>query len=156
VSHLLVYEFERDADFSGHLVGALERMQATGQTQLRDGLFVAQEAEEDEWVAIDLRSGSSADAVARLLTFRLDPEARRRATDKLLSQSSIPREVLEGLGRALNSGQAMLALLVEGPEGEELKDAVNRTGGRTLSSEPVDSTTLAELAPRLLDVLSSR
>ena len=155
--HLLIYEFGPGANFEGRLVGALERMEAAGEVGVIDGVFVANDVDTGELAAIDMRSGRSGGTVARLLTFRLDAAARRRATAKTLSGSgSVPADVVRDLGGALKPGSATLALLVEGPEQEDLKDAVERIGGQTLSAEPVESSSLAELAPELLAAVKDR
>ena len=83
--HLLIYEFGPSANFEGRLVGALERMEAAGESGVLDGLFVANDIDTGELAAIDLRSGGAGGAVARLLTFRLDAGVRRQATAKTLS-----------------------------------------------------------------------
>jgi hypothetical protein len=154
--HLLIYEFGPNADFEGRLVGALERIEATGESRVLDGLFVANDPDTGELAVFDLSSGRSAGMVARLLTFRLDPRARRLATEKALGEpGSVPADVVRDIGSALKPGCATLALLIDGGEGEDLKDAVARTGGRTLSAEPVESSNLAELAPKLLAAVSS-
>jgi hypothetical protein len=154
--HLLIYEFGPNADFEGRLVGALERIEATGESRVLDGLFVANDPDTGELAVFDLSSGRSAGMVARLLTFRLDARARRVATEKALGEpGSVPADVVREIGSALRPGCATLALLIEGGEGEDLKDAVTRTGGRTLSAEPVESPNLTELAPKLLAAVSS-
>jgi hypothetical protein len=149
--HLLIYEFGEDANFEGRLVGVLERLGATRESRVLDGLLVANDTDTGELVAIDLRSSSSGDAVARLLTFRLDPGARRAATAKALGESgSVPADVVRSLGDALQPGHALFALLLDGAEPQTLSDAVARTGGQTLSAGPVEASSLAELAPELL------
>jgi hypothetical protein len=154
-NHLLIYEFGPGAEFEGRLVGALERIQASGESRVMDGLFVANQVEAGELAAIDLRSGSAAGTVARLLTFRLDDRARRRATDKLLGDAgSVPADVVRELGGSVKPGGAILALLVERPEWQDLGDAVARTGGCMLRAELVSSANLAELAPKLLAAVS--
>jgi hypothetical protein len=154
--HLLIYEFGADANFEGRLVGALERLGAARELRVLDGLIVANDPDTGELVALDLRSGSSGDAVARLLTFRLDPSARRAATAKALGESgSVPADVVRSLGGALQPGHALLALVGDGPEPQELSDAVARTGGRALSAGPVDSSSLAELTTELLAAVDS-
>ena len=154
--HLLIYEFGAGANFEGRLVGALERLGAAREFRVLDGLIVANDTDTGELVALDLRSGSSGDAVARLLTFRLDPSARRAATAKALGESgSVPADVVRSLGGALQPGHALLALVADGPEPQELQDAVGRTGGRTLSAGPAESSSLAELTTELLAAVDS-
>jgi hypothetical protein len=148
--YLLVYEFGAAANFEGQLVGALERMQATGESRIVDALFVASDRDTHEVTAIDLRSGGPVDAVARLLTFRLDPGARRQATAQALGDAcSVPAELIRELGRALEPGGALMALLTRRPAWTELGDAVARTGGWILSVERVQSSSLGALAPNL-------
>ena len=155
-SHLLIYEFGATANFEGRVVGVLERLGATGELRVKDGLIVANDTDTGELVALDLRSGSSGDAVARLLTFRLDPGARRAATAKALGESgSVPADVVRSLGGALQPGHAMFALVVDGPEPQDLQDAVARIGGQTLSAGPVEAASLAELAAELLAAADS-
>src|SRR5262245_47776083 len=151
---LLVYEFGPGAELEGRLVGALERIQAAEESRVADGLFISNDVGTGELAAIDLRSGSAAASVARLLTFRSDPGARRHATERALGEKgSVPGEVVRDLGGLLKPGGAMLALLVERPAWGELGDAVARTGGWLLSAELVRSSTLAELAPKLVEAL---
>ena len=148
---LLIYEFGVDSTFEGRLVGALERIQAADGSRVLDGLFVTNERDTGELAAIDLRSGSATGTVARLLTFRLEPQARRRATERALGDlGSVPADVIQKLGSALDPGSAILALLVERPDWRELGDAVARTGGWMVSVESVSGSSLAELGPSLL------
>ena len=84
------------------------------------------------------------------------PSARRAATAKALGESgSVPADVVRSLGGALQPGHALLALVADGPEPQELQDAVGRTGGRTLSAGPVESSSLAELTTELLAAVDS-
>ena len=148
-THLLIYDFGPGAEFEGQLVGALERIQALGQSRLLDGLFAAHDPETGELAAIEL--GSTAGTIATFLTFRLDPDARRQATESALGDSgSVPAEVVRNVGRALQPGGAMLVLLMKRPGWLELGDAVTRTGGSLLSAELVAGASLAELGPNLL------
>jgi hypothetical protein len=152
VTQLLVYGFGPDADFEGRLVGALERIESGGALRLLDVLFVRSDTETGELEAVGLRGGGAGGIVAPLLGFRLDPAERRRATERALSghTSGVPDEKLRELGKALEPGAAMAAVLVEHVWARALEDAASRTGGTPLASEFVDATTLAELAPDLL------
>jgi hypothetical protein len=155
--HLLIYHFGPSANFEGHLVGAFERMDATGEARVLDGIFVANDPETGELSAVDLPSGTAGDAFVRLLTFRLEHGERARATERALGEGgSLPADVVRDLGAALTPGSAALALLIDGPEGQTLQDAVARTGGVMLGAEPVESSRLAEHAPELRAALASR
>jgi hypothetical protein len=149
-AQLLLFAFGPDASFEGHLVGALERIESGGALRILDALFVMREPDTGELAAIDLRGGAGGIAVAPLLDFRLDPAARRRATERALRPDAggLPPEALRELGEGLEPGAAAVALLVGHEWAKILEDAVARTGGTQLASEFVEATTLADLAPR--------
>lgn len=151
-AQLLVYRFGPNAGFEGRLVGALERIEAGGAVKIVDALFVASDPENGELVAIDLESDGAGGIVAPLLRFRLEPETRRRATERALSPhgSGVPAETLRQLGATLEPGAALLAVLLQHAWADALDDAVARTDGESLANEFVDTTTLANLAPDLL------
>jgi hypothetical protein len=151
-AQLLLYAFGPDANFEGHLVGALERIESGGALRILDALFVMSDRATGELVAIDLRGSAGGIVVAPLLDFRLDPASRRRATQRALSPhaSGLPAEALRELGEALEPGAALVALLLEHAWANTLEDAVSRTGGIPLASEFVQAMTLAELAPAVV------
>jgi hypothetical protein len=155
---LLVYGFGPGASFEGQLVGALERIEAGGASRILDALFVATDPDTGELMAVDLGGDRGAGIVAPLLEFRLDRSKRRRATERALSpdRSGVSAETLRELGKALEPGGAIVALLVEHQWVRALEDAVSRTGGTALTSEFVDDTALAELAPQLLSAAARR
>jgi hypothetical protein len=151
-TQLVVYGFGPDADFEGRLVGALERIESGGTLRILDAIFVASDPDTGELLAVDLKGDSSAGKVGALLSFRLEPAERRRATERALRPhgSGLPAEVLRELGEALPPGECIVALLVEHEWASALNDAVSRTGGTALGGGFVDATGLAELAPDLL------
>jgi len=148
---LLAFGFDADAAFEGQLVGALERLESGGVLRILDVLFVAADAATGELLAIDLQGGSGG-LTAKLLDFRLDPAARRRAAERALGDDASDglAMVLRDLGAGLQPGAAMAAVLVEHVWSRALEDAVSRVGGRALASEFVDATKLSELAEALL------
>jgi hypothetical protein len=149
-TQLLVYGFGPGADFEGRLVGALERIESGGALRILEALFVASDPETGELVAVDLQ-GDSGGIVAPLLSFRLEPAKRRRATERALSSDrGVPSETLRELEEALEPGTAMVAVLVEHKWARALEDAVSRTGGTPLTNAFVETTELAELTPDLL------
>jgi hypothetical protein len=151
-AQLLVYGFGPDADFEGRLLGALERIESGGTVRILDALFVANDPETGELVAVDLRGAGAGGIVAPLLLFRLDPAERRRATERTLSAHSggVPAGTLRELGTRLEPGAALVALLLEHEWVRALEDAAARSGGTPLTNQFVDTTGLAELAPDLL------
>jgi hypothetical protein len=151
---LLLYGFGSGGDFEGRLVGALERTESGGALRVRDMLFAMRDAESGELSAISLASNGAGGVVAPLLAFRMDPGQRRTATERALAGPT--GELLEELGRVLEPGAALAAVLVEHVWAAALDDAVARTGGTLLTSAFVRSTTFADLGPELLGAARSR
>jgi hypothetical protein len=147
-AQLLLYGFGPGAEFEGQLVGALERIESGGALRILDALFVANDAETGEIVAVDLHGGGAGGAVAALVGFRLDPAERQRASEQVLATPA--GDTLRELAAALQPGAAMAAVLVEHVWARSLDDAVSRIGGAQLANEPVAATELAELSSNLL------
>jgi hypothetical protein len=150
---LLAFGFDADAAFEGQLVGALERLESGGSLRILDLLLVAADATTGELAAIDLQGGTGG-LTAKLIDFRLDPAARRRAAERALGDhtSEGMAKVLRDIGASLEPGTALAAVLVEHIWSRALEDAVSRVGGRPLASEFVDALRLSELADDLLRV----
>ncbi len=148
---LLVFEFGANASFEGQLVGALERVESGGAVRILDVLFVAADEATGDPVAINLKGGTGG-LTAKLLDFRLDPAARRKATERALGDdaSGGMADVLRDLGTALEPGTALAAVLVEHVWARAFEDAVSRVSGRPLASEFVEVESLSELPPELL------
>jgi hypothetical protein len=148
---LLAFGFDAGSPFEGQVVGALERLESGGALRILDVLFVAADEATGELVAIDLQ-GDTGGLTAKLLDFRLDPAARRRAAERALDDDASEgmAQVLRDLGRSLQPGAAFAAVLVEHIWSRALDDAVSRVGGRSLASEFVDASRLSELAGDLL------
>jgi hypothetical protein len=142
---LLVYGFGAESDFSGQLVGALERLESGGALRIADALFVQSDAETRELAAVDLQGRRMDAMVATLLEFRLDPGKRRRTTDRALAGDAI-RELAD----ALEPGTGLVAILVKHVWAEALDDAVARTGGTALHGDFVDASDLADLTDELV------
>ena len=151
-TQLVVYGFGPDADFEGRRVGALERIESGGTLRILDAIFVASDPDTGELLAVDLKGDSSAGKVGALLSFRLEPAERRRATERALRPhgSGLPAEALRALGGALAPGECIVALLVDHEWARALDEAVSRTGGTALGAGFVEATGLSELAPDLL------
>ncbi len=139
---LLVFGFSANAAFEGQLVGALERVESGGAVRILEVLFVAADEATGDSVAIDLQGGTGG-LIAKLLDFRLDPAARRDAAEDL-------PEVLRDLGKDLDPGTALAAVLVEHVWARALEDAAARLSGEQLASEFVAAARLSELPPDVL------
>ena len=139
---LLVYAFEPGAPFEGRLVGALERLEAGGALRVLEALFIRREPDGGELTAIDVR-GRGGGLTAPLLSFRLDPAARRRATEKTLGADT--GGTLRELGDSLEPGAALAAVLVEHTWARALAAAVAASHGRELASEMVEASAFAGL-----------
>lgn len=155
---LLVYEFGPDSRFEGQLGGALERFEGRGALRILEAMFIQRDADTGELVVIDLQGERAGGLIASILDFRLDPAARRRATERALRADTpgIPGDALRELGSALAPGAAIAALLLEHVWAEPLHDAVARTSGARLVNEFVEARTLAELVPELRSAAAHR
>jgi hypothetical protein len=147
---LLVYRFGPGADYEGRLVGALERIESGGALRVVDALFAANDPATGELAAISLRAAGS--SVAALLSFRLDPAERRKATVRATDpgRSGIAADTMRELAGALEPGHAVAAVLVEHVWSAALSDAVSRSGGTPVSNEFVQATALGDVSPTLL------
>ena len=148
---LFVFGFDASAAFEGQLVGALERLESGGAVRILDVLFVAADEATGDPVAINLQGGTGG-LIGKLLDFRLDPAARRKAAERALGEDADAgmADLLRDLGRALEPGTALAAVLVEHVWARALEDAVSRVSGRPLASEFVEAGRLSELPPDLL------
>jgi hypothetical protein len=148
---LLAFGFDAESAFEGQLVGALERMESGGALRILDVLFVAADETTGELVAMDLQGGTGG-LTAKLLDFRLDPAARRRAAERALNENASEgmAPLLRELGGSLQPGTAFAAVLVEHIWSRALEDAVARVGGRSLAGEFVDASRLSELGDDLV------
>jgi hypothetical protein len=147
---LLVYRFPAGTTFEGHLVGALERLEAGGALKIADLLVVGSDAETGERFAIDMPRGGAAGIVGPLLGFRLDAAERRRLTRRALAGGAERAELIDRLTARLAPGEAAAALLVDHEWSRVLGEAVERTGGTAVTNAYVEQASLAPLAERLL------
>ena len=151
---LLTYGFGPGATFEGQLLGALERLESGGTLRILDALFIQNDPEIGEIVAVNLRGDGAGGITAPLLSFRLDPSERRRITEKTLADSSrgIPGETVRAIGAALAPGAAVAAVLVDHTWLQALHDSASRTGGTLVASDFMDARELAEVTSELLAV----
>ena len=146
---LRAYRFPAEADFGGHVAGALERMLLVGGSDLCDALFVMRDARAGEPVAIDLRTASAGGTLAPMLDFRLDERRRRAVTNDTLAPGAggVDRAVVEEVAAALAPGGALLAVVTADGPAHALADAAARTGGRLVADEPAGAGRIADLQP---------
>jgi hypothetical protein len=142
---LLVFGFGPEGHFAGRLVGALERLESGGTLRVADVLMVMRDGATGEVTAVSSGGRRTGAMVAELLEFRLDEDARRRATERALGAETI-REV----GAALTPGNALAAVLVEHTWADALQDAVSQTHGEALIDDFVEEPSLAELTGELV------
>jgi hypothetical protein len=150
-AQLLLYRFGADAEFEGRLTGAFERLESGGSMRILDVLFVGR-AGDGELAVFGHRSDGAGGVVGPMLDFRLNLDARRRATDHAMKTGSrgIPAATLQEIAETLPPGTAIAAVLVEHVWARALDDAVTRSGGHRAAGAFVDAGTMAECAPALL------
>jgi hypothetical protein len=150
---LLAFTFPPGAGFEGQLVGALERIESGGAMRILDGLFVSREPETGALVAVTLTTDGKAGMIGKLLSFRLDDSARRKATERALEGPAGP--AVRSLAENLEPGGAVAAVLVEHAWSAVLGEAITRIGGDRLLSEFVEATEGADPWGKLPGVRSA-
>jgi hypothetical protein len=151
---LLVYRFAASARLEGHLVGALERMEAGGAMRLLDLLIVGSDAATGERFALDMPRGGAGGVVASLLGVRLDSSERQARTRRTLTGDGARAELAGALADALPAGAAAAVLLIAHEWERGLGDAVARTGGNELHNAFVEHTALTSLAPEVIEAVA--
>ena len=144
---LLVYRFAPGVKFEGQLIGALERAESGGAVRVVDALFLAREPDTGDLVAASLEGGTGG-VMSQLLDFRLDPNARSAATERALAGPHA--ELAQLLGRTVEAGGAVAAVLVEPVWAGALGDAVDRHGGTAAAVALVDAERLGDVAQLLI------
>ena len=148
---LLAFRFGPGAAFEGQLVGALERIESGGTLRIREVLFVGRDPETGELLAASAHGRQQGSIVAPLLSFRLDPAERGRATKRALQAYDRGTEPnpLRALAEPLPPGGTVAAVLIEHVWAHAVDDAVARIGGTPLAAAFVASTELTELVSEL-------
>jgi hypothetical protein len=140
-AQLIVYAFGPDARFEGLLVGALERIESGGALRVAEVLLVRRDPDSGELIAFEHRGKGAAGFTAPLVSFRLDPAERARATRRALDGVAGP--ALREMGDGLEPGGALAAIFLSHVWADTLADAARRTGGTLVSDAFVDADALA-------------
>jgi hypothetical protein len=151
-TRLKVYRFGPDALLTGELVGAVERLDVTGEARVEDALCVARSRGNGELAAIDLALARAGAGLSDLLDFRLAPDRRRALTARALTprEHGVEPSIVRAIGDTLEPGTAVVAFLLSGTT-PLLDDAVARCDGWIVADEPTPATALAELGVVLVD-----
>jgi hypothetical protein len=152
-AQLLVYRFDAGAGFEGQFVGALERLEAGGSLRVIEVLVVVSDAQTGEIVASEHRGGSAGGFAGPLVSLRLDPSERKRATRRALARSG---GLAEGLAETLRPGEAVAAVLIGHVWARTLEDAVTRTSGTPLLDTLVGPHALGDLGEEVLAAARAR
>jgi hypothetical protein len=140
-AQLIVYAFGPDARFEGQLVGALERIESGGALRILEVLLVQRDPDSGELTAFEQQGDGAAGIAGPLVSFRLDPGERARATRKALD--GVAGQALREIGNRLEPGGTLAAIFLSHVWADTLADAARRTGGTLVSDEFVDAELLA-------------
>jgi hypothetical protein len=140
-AQLIVYAFGPDARFEGLLVGALERIESGGALRILEVLLVRRHPDSGELTAFEHQGNGAAGFAGPLVSFRLDPGERARATEQALDGAA--GQALREMGSGLEPGGTLAAIFLSHVWADTLSDAAQRTGGTLVSDEFVDAEVLA-------------
>ena len=143
---LLVYRFDSGTSFDGTLVGAFERLEVDGSVRVLDALFLRRD-DDGEIEAVQAAGDGVGSMLVSLLDFRLDPDARRRGTERALSDDEgLAGEDVRALAESLTPGAGLVAVLLEHAWTRTLDDAIERKGGVAVARRFVGADALADVA----------
>jgi hypothetical protein len=148
-AQLVIYRFAAGTAFEGHLVSALERLEAGGALRVKEVLIVGSEAGTGETLALDLhaRTAGIGGLVGPLIGFRLDSAERAAATKRALARSGA---LVAALAATLEPGETVAAFLIGHIWARVLGEAVTRAQGSEIANAMVRTGTLEELAGEVL------
>lgn len=160
---LLALGFGPEARYEGQLLDELERLEGQGLVRVLDMLFLGQDTETDEIVALDYQGDELGAIVGALLAFDFvgAPPPIETVTPPAGGESSvgITRERLEELVRGTPPDVAIALVLIEHVWARDLKRAMGAAGAVPIAEGFLSPETLAlvsaeiELTSELMDEL---
>src|SRR3954447_752756 len=149
MTQLLVFRFAGETRFEGEMLGAVERIEANPSARVLDLLFVRRDAETGQLQAF-WREAERAAGPGAAIEFRLDPDARRRSTERAVRASPGFEQLTEGLA----PDAALAGVLIENGSATALVEAAERMGGEPALIEFVEARSLTAVLSRLVGCLN--
>jgi uncharacterized membrane protein len=150
---LVAIGFPPDAEFEGHIMAELERLESHETIRILDLLFVGKDAETGDLLALDYQGEDLGAIVGALLGFEFEDDGGR-PDDSLegmqghafgLSQSEI-----HDMAASLRPGTSAGFLLIEHVWARDLKGTIRDAGGFPLGEGFLTPEALAEVAIELV------
>ena len=154
---LMAIGFGPDARYEGQIVDELERLEANGLIRVLDLLFIGQDEDSGEVVALDLQGDDLGALVGALLGFALEDAGAEMVTvDVMPGEHSvgIGRSHLEELVSATPPDVAIGIVLIEHVWARDFKKAIREAGGLPLAEGFLSQEALAEITGELAAIVS--
>jgi hypothetical protein len=149
---LLALGFGPDARYEGQLIDELERLEGKGLVRVLDLLFLGQDLETDEIVALDYQGDDLGALVGALLAFEFvgaGPPVETVAAPVGEATVGITRDRLEAMIAATPPDVAIALVLIEHVWARDLKGAMRAAGAVPLAEGFLSPETLAGIAVEL-------
>ena len=143
--------FGPDANFEGKIMAELARLEESGTIRLLDLLFVQQDAETGDLVALDYQGEDLGGIVGALLGFEFEGDepsapAPASADDHAFG---LTQDQIQWIAASLEPGNAAGVMLIEHVWARDLKRAVRDAGGVPLGEGFLTPETIALVAAEL-------
>ena len=150
---LVAIGFPPDAEFEGHIMDELERLESHETIRILDLLFISKDAETEDLLVLDYQGEDLGAIVGALLGFDFedDGELEDGSTEGTegvafgLSQSEI-----QGIAASLEPGNSAGFLLIEHVWAHDLKEAIRDAGGFPLGEGFLTPESLSAVAIELV------
>jgi uncharacterized membrane protein len=150
---LVAIGFPPDAEFEGHIMDELRRLESHETIRILDLLFVSKDAETEDLLALDYQGEDLGAIVGALLGFEFEDDGGRpdESLEGMqghafgLSQSDI-----HDMAASLRPGTSAGFLLIEHVWARDLKGAIRDAGGFPLGEGFLTPEALAEVAIELV------
>ena len=150
---LLAIGFGPEAEYDGQILAELERLDGKGLIRVLDLLFVGQDVEADQLVALNYQGDELGGLVGALLGFAFqgEPSGRVVVADAPPGKESVglTREHLQDLVTDTPSDLAIAVLLIEHLWARDFKHSLRRAGAFPLVEGFLSTDMLADLALEL-------
>jgi uncharacterized membrane protein len=147
---LVAIGFPPDAEFEGHIMDELERLESHESIRILDLLFVGKDAETGDLLALDYQGEDLGAIVGALLGFEFEDDGELEGGSTEGSAFGLSQSEIHDMAASLRPGTSAGFVLIEHVWARDLKNAIRDAGGFPLGEGFLTPEALAEVAIELV------